>query len=218
VTEPAPRWQERAVERSLRTAKARAVSRSERFIEAATGLLEETGAIDFTVQDLVERSGLSLRAFYQHFASKDDLLLAVFEEAIRAFVAELRAALDGIEDPMGRLHTYVTSFYSAAATNRPVSQALSKFLMLLTQNEPGDVARVLDPQTSLLLEILEAGAAAGQFRRDISPRYLTLLLTQTIMAAVEMNVLGTYLTGGALGGDDLWLYCRAAVAAPPGKR
>jgi hypothetical protein len=39
-------------------------------------------------------------------------------------------------------------------------------------------------------------------------------LTQTIMAAVEMNVLGTYLTGGALAGDDLWLYCRAAVAAP----
>ena len=203
------------MERSLRTARAKAVSRSERFIGAATQLLGETGAIDFTIQDLVERSGLSLRAFYQHFATKDDLLLAVFEEAIRTFVAQLGTDLAGVDDPLERLHTYVAGFYSAAETSQPISRALTKYLMLLTQSEPGDVARVLDPQTSLLLEIVEAGVAVGQFRRDIRPEYLTLLLTQNLMAAVEMNVLGTYLTGNALSGDDLWAYCRVAVVAEP---
>ncbi len=84
-TEPAgdPRWRERAVERSLRKARARAVTRSDRFIAAANALLQETGRTDFTVQEIVERSKMSLRSFYQHFASKDDLLLALFEELIR---------------------------------------------------------------------------------------------------------------------------------------
>ena len=35
---------------------------------------------DFTVQDVVERSGQSLRSFYQYFAGKHELLLALFEE------------------------------------------------------------------------------------------------------------------------------------------
>jgi AcrR family transcriptional regulator len=214
VTEPSPRWQERAVERSLRTARAKAVSRSERFIGTATQLLGETGATDFTIQDLVERSGLSLRAFYQHFATKDDLLLAVFEEAIRTFVAQLRADLAGIDDPIERLHTYVASFYSAAETSQPISRALSRYLMLLTASEPGELARVLEPQTSLLLEIIEAGIGTQQVRRDVSPQHLTLLVTQTLMAAVEMNVLGAHLGDQPLGAESLWRYCHGAVAAP----
>jgi AcrR family transcriptional regulator len=72
-------WRERAVERSLRSARERAVSRSERFITVATQFLYETGSLEFTVADLVERSGMSLRSFYQHFSGKDELLLAVFE-------------------------------------------------------------------------------------------------------------------------------------------
>lgn len=203
------------MERSLRTARAKAVSRSERFIGAATELLGETGGIDFTIQDLVERSGLSLRAFYQHFATKDDLLLAVFEEAIRTFVAQLRTALEGVDDPLERLHTYVAGFYAAAQTSQPISRALSQYLMVLTQSEPGEVARVLEPQTTLLLEIIEAGAGARQFRRDISPGHLTLLVTQTLMAVVEMNVLGTFLGGDPLGADAVWAYCHAAVVGAP---
>ena len=47
-------WRDRAVERSLRTARAKAVSRSDRFIRTATELLSEPGRTDFTVQELVE--------------------------------------------------------------------------------------------------------------------------------------------------------------------
>ena len=54
-------WRERAVERSLRTARAKAVSRSDRFIQAAIEILTETGRTDFTVQELIERSKTSLR-------------------------------------------------------------------------------------------------------------------------------------------------------------
>ena len=38
---------------------------------------------DFTVQDVVERCGQSLRSFYQYFAGYHELLLALFEESAR---------------------------------------------------------------------------------------------------------------------------------------
>src|SRR3954465_7179044 len=75
-------WQQRALDRSLVEAKRRALNKSNGFVEAATELLDETGGLNFTVQDVVDRSKLSLRSFYQTFASKDDLLLALFEECV----------------------------------------------------------------------------------------------------------------------------------------
>jgi AcrR family transcriptional regulator len=213
-------WREKAVQRSLRTARERAVSRSERFIHVATELLYETGSLDFTVQDLVERSKMSLRSFYQHFASKDELLLAVFEEAIRSYVGSLRDSVTAEIDPVEKLRVYVTSFYGAGeSSNRQASAALSRYLLMLTSADPTELARVLEPQIALLSEIVEEGVAAGRFRQDLSSAVLTILITQTLMSAVEMNVLGTHLTGKPVRAEDLWAFCASAAtiaAAAPG--
>lgn len=196
------------------------MSRSERFIEVATDLLFETGSLDFTVQDLVERSQMSLRSFYQHFASKDELLLAVFEEAVGSFVEGLRQTVDEIDDPLEKLRVYVTAFYGAAdQANRPASTALSRYMLMLTQDEPGQLARVLEPQIALLFEIVEAGVAAGRLRGDLPPGALTLLVTQMVMSAVEMKALGAHLVGDGLSAEQLWDFCTGGVGGtlrPPG--
>src|SRR5690242_2988337 len=75
-------WQQRAPARSLDEAKRRAPHTTNGFVQAAMELLPPTGALNFTLQDVVDRSKLSLRSFYQTFASKDDLLLALFEEYV----------------------------------------------------------------------------------------------------------------------------------------
>ena len=43
------------------------------------------------MQEVVERSGQSLRSFYQHFDGKHELLLALFEESVTSTVQFLRA-------------------------------------------------------------------------------------------------------------------------------
>lgn len=205
-------WRERAVARSLRSARERAVSRSEQFIKVASDLLFETGSLDFTVQDIVERSQMSLRSFYQHFAGKDELLLAVFEELVGGFVDSLRRTLDDIEDPLEKLRAYIKAFYEAADDdNRAASTALSRYMLVLTQDDPAQLARVLGPQISLLSEIVGAGSASGRLRGDVPPEALTLLVTQMVMSAVEMKTLGAHLVGSGLAGEHLWAFCTGGV-------
>jgi AcrR family transcriptional regulator len=207
-------WRERAVARSLRSARERAVSRSERFIQAATELLFETGSLDFTVQDLMERAQMSLRSFYQHFGSKDELLLAVFEEAVGSFVDDLRRTIDAAEDPLEKLRLYVTGFYAAADSANPAaSAALSRDLLMLTQDDPAQLARILGPQISLLSEIVDAGVAAGRLRTDVPAPALTLLITHTLMSAIEMKALGAHLVRDGLTPEDLWAFCTAGAAS-----
>src|SRR5205807_117089 len=84
---PAVSWREQAVSRSLDSARARAEDRVQRFIDAALELMSESpSGKDFTVQDILATSGQSLRAFYQYFGGKQELLLAVFEESVAAGV------------------------------------------------------------------------------------------------------------------------------------
>ena len=55
-------------------------SRPKRFMKSALAILGETGRTDFTVLEVVERSKTSLRSFYQHFSTKDELLLALIDK------------------------------------------------------------------------------------------------------------------------------------------
>ena len=81
VTSPSeePAWKQRAVERSIKTAKLRAAQRVQRFLDAAQAIIIEKGTTDFTVQEVVDRSRQSLRSFYLQFDGKHELLLALFE-------------------------------------------------------------------------------------------------------------------------------------------
>jgi AcrR family transcriptional regulator len=218
VTLPDATWRERAVERSLRSARAKAMSRSDRFIEVAMELLSETGRTDFTVQELVERSKTSLRSFYQHFGSKDELLLALFEEVIRISAEEWRRAVAAQDDCVAGLETLVLTMYAQAVeqTMGGVSRALTAYHLQLAQSRPSDYARVLAPMSDLILELVRAGVETGRFRDDIDAETLAMILMQTLVAAAHMHALGAYLTGDPLDAERLWAFCLGGLTGTPG--
>src|SRR3954449_5343425 len=94
-------WRDQAVARSLDSARVRAESRVQRFLDAALELMNDnTTGKEFTVQEVVERSGQSLRSFYQYFGGKQELLLALFEEAVRSTAEALRTKVEEEDDPL----------------------------------------------------------------------------------------------------------------------
>ena len=87
-----PAWRERAVARSVNAARSRAEQRVQRFLDAAFDLIDEKGTTEFTIQEVVDRSQQSLRAFYEYFDGKDELVLALFEETVREAGDDIRAS------------------------------------------------------------------------------------------------------------------------------
>ena len=81
---------ELAVARVLDPARARAETRIQRFLDAALELMNTSPDREFTVQEVVERSGQSLRSFYQYFEGKYELLVALFEDSVRSTAETLR--------------------------------------------------------------------------------------------------------------------------------
>src|SRR4029078_4104610 len=104
-------WRNRAVARSVDPARTAAEARVQRFLDAAVELMNDSESDDFTVQNVVERSGQSLRSFYHHFAGKNELLLALFEESVRNTADYLLEAIDTLDDPLDRLRRYTVEYY-----------------------------------------------------------------------------------------------------------
>src|ERR1700734_3236532 len=123
-----PEWKRLSIERSLQGPRARAQARTDRFVGAAMELMAESGNIDFTVQDVVDRSRMSIRTFYNFFASKDDLLVAVHDTILATeVVPRLWRRCEAVSDPVERVRAYIEGLYDLTADRNPASRALSTF-------------------------------------------------------------------------------------------
>ncbi|HTR71599.1 MAG TPA: TetR/AcrR family transcriptional regulator [Mycobacteriales bacterium] len=209
-------WRDRAIERSLQSARARAVSRSDRFLQAAIQILSETGRTDFTVQELIDRSRTSLRSFYQHFSGKEELLLALFEEVIAGSVADWRAETATIDDPVDALHVVLERIHRQAGDPKGagLNRALSVYHLQLADSRPSEYARVLAPLRELISEIVRRGVEGGSFRSDIEPETLAIIMMQTLVGAAHMHALGAELGGEPLDSEQLWDFCTGGLFGP----
>jgi AcrR family transcriptional regulator len=204
-------WQERTVERSLKAARQRAISRGNSFIAAAVELLRTTGKVDFTVQEVVDRSGMSLRSFYQHFASKDDLLLAVVEESVHYHVERARRRVEAETDPVAQLRALLVAMFGSQETDDPASRGLALFHWHLADARTDEFAATIQPYVDTVGEILASGVAAGRFRTDISVPVMAGLVTHTLVSILDMRVLGVQAVREDIKADDIVRWCLSAV-------
>jgi AcrR family transcriptional regulator len=186
---PAISWREQAVARSLDSARARAESRVQRFLEAALDLMNDSESDkDFTVQQVVERSGQSLRSFYQYFGGKQELLLALFEEFVRSTAEHLGEVIAEQDDPLERLHTFVVEYYRmcrparrGTKNKRRPTPAMVGFAQQLLTGHPVEAARAFVPIVSLFEEVLADAAAAGVVRPEVRRRSVAGVVLEAIM-------------------------------------
>ena len=199
--------------RSLDPARVRAEKRVQRFIEAALDLMSDSApGMDFTVQDVVEKSGQSLRSFYQYFGGKQELLLALFEESVRSTAEDLQDRIGHEADPVERLHRFVVEYYwlcrpTPKGTGRKQSpRALAEFAQQLMTVHPEEATRAYAPLVSLFEGVLEEAVAAGVVRGDLGRRRLA----GVVLEAVMFNAFSMTIGGAAAesdGGDpaeELW--------------
>jgi AcrR family transcriptional regulator len=212
-----PEWKRESVERSLRSARVRAQERTDRFVAVTLELMMERGTTDFTVQDVIDRSHMSIRTFYNFFASKDDLLVAVYETILADEVApRLRKRCEAKKDPIERVRTYIDAMYEITTDVNPASRALTTYRNRLAETRPDDLDRAFKPQVDLLVELLEAAAAAGRLQTPLRIETAAHLMHQAILADVHARILGSH-EALAVSAEELWQFCAMGIGVEPAK-
>ncbi|HWC39840.1 MAG TPA: TetR/AcrR family transcriptional regulator [Acidimicrobiales bacterium] len=216
VDEPA--WRRRAVSRSLTAARSRAEERVQRFLDAAFALIDESGTTDFTIQEVIDRSGQSLRAFYQHFSGKDELLLALFEETVRESGQDLRQAVESETDPFERLHAFTIRLHDwcdpegrsrrrGSHNRRPIME----FTLQLVADHPEDVKAAMAPVTDMLLELLEEAVSVRAIK-VADTRRAAVLVQQTVLSSWLGSLLAQS-PRSRVTAEETWEFCLHGLQA-----
>jgi AcrR family transcriptional regulator len=213
-----------AVARSLDSARARSEGRVQRFLDAGFELLSaaESGK-EFTVQEVVDRSGQSLRSFYQYFAGKHELLLALFDEAIRSTADRLDELVAKELTPLERLHCFVIEYYrmclpapkGRASKNNP-TPVMAEFSHELLTSHQDEAARAFVPLVTLLEKVVADAVDAGEVRAGLAYDDAAGFILSTIMfnATYASTISGLKPHDPAQAADGMWQFISAGVLAP----
>jgi AcrR family transcriptional regulator len=122
--------------------------RERAILTAFERLLEERSLHDISIDDIARGAGISRPAFYFYFASKEAVLLSLFERMIAEAVEIRGDALERLqEDPAARVRQGLTAFYDVFRAHRAVTLA-------------GADARATSPEVRALWSgVMEAWAA-----------------------------------------------------------
>jgi AcrR family transcriptional regulator len=82
-------------------------SQRERLLQAMVEAVGQRGYDETQVRDVVARAGVSRKTFYELFDSKDDCLLAIYDEAAQCLRAVVRRAYESGVTPRERIDTAV---------------------------------------------------------------------------------------------------------------
>lgn len=77
------------------------------IVAAASKSVREQGVRGLSVSVVLDRAGLSTRAFYRHFDSKDQLVAAVFLEMARAEKRRLRRTMAEATTPVEAVAAWI---------------------------------------------------------------------------------------------------------------
>ncbi len=173
----------------------------------------ETGRTDFTVQEVVARSKTSLRAFYQHFSSKDELLIALLERTMAPSTQAWRTETSELDSAAAiKLIIDRISAEPESSTQDSLNRAMNLYNQHLAETRPRDYARVLSPLHDLLRDVVQRGITEGVLAPKLDVGPAAAIVMQTILGALRLHWLGAELTGAPIDAAHLYDFCIRASA------
>lgn len=214
------RWRKRSAERATRQVRTKAEARSDHFLKIALDLLSEGGTDNLSVRKVVERSGMSLRSFYQSFSGTDDLFLAIYEEAtLGGLDRQLDAVAKAGDDPMDRLRAFMEAEWIVLdQASSLLQRSLVVYHQRLSETKPAELAALLEPQHSALTELLKQCCSRGLQGPDLDDSVTASLLIHLMMEMLQARVLGFEVGGNSISADRVWAFVQSAFSNGGGRR
>jgi AcrR family transcriptional regulator len=130
---------------------------------AATRLIAQHGFEGMNLRMLADDIGVKAGSFYNHIASKEELLYSLLSDTMVELMAGVESALAGATDPADALRRFVAFHIEFHAARRDEVFIGNAELGSLSAEHRADIVARRDAYEQRLLAILRAGEKTGQF-------------------------------------------------------
>jgi AcrR family transcriptional regulator len=146
-----------------------------RMLEAAAALFDAHGVHATKVADICAQADVAQKTFFNHFASKGQLLRALAEEASKQLLADIESARKAGRGTRERLALFFEGVAASAASAGPLRRELLTELIhaIHASGTEPDQARRLHAAFGALVQ---DGLGAGDVKRSVASETLTEML------------------------------------------
>ena len=200
--------------------------RGELILCAADELFLEKGYHDTSIDDIAARVGISKGAVYLHFASKEDLVVALLERGMRQLQATLDEILAAPGTPREKLYAVMRQMCSSMMSRQRLQLVEALFhtpelhgrLMERRETFGKLFGKLWEEPQNQIAALLEEGKAAGEFDPDtptpimlslfwgmVNPRHFkTLIVEKQMSSDLVVAHLGRCFFKGVAPGGPAW--------------
>ena len=146
------------------------------ILRAAIRTFARSGFFGAQVADVARTAGVAAGTVYLYFRSKDDLLVSIFERVMSEAIAEGRAALAGIADPLERLRRIAHLHLDRLSRDRDLAIVFQVELRQTTKFMERFSNTLLRDYLGILRDVIAEGQAAGVVRPGINPTLAAKML------------------------------------------
>ena len=140
-----------------------------RIIEAATKVFAKNGFYQSKIAQIAKEAGVADGTIYIYFENKDDILISLFEEQMKAVLDNMTLQLTKIDDPAEKLEIFASTHLDLIENHKDMAEIIQVELrqsgkfMKEYKNE-----RFLE-YLDIIGDIISEGQKRGLFRKDVIP-------------------------------------------------
>jgi AcrR family transcriptional regulator len=158
------------------------------LLDAAVVVMSEYGYDGTSVNDVLEEAGLSTRAFYRQFDSKQALLTALIERERDRVASHLEKAVKSADDPLAAVEAWIDAFLDLLynpeiAPTTAIFTAPSVLASYTLATSLPDMQRMFCPP---LIRALRAGQRAGVLKSS-TPEADAYCIHALVHAAIDVH-------------------------------
>ena len=124
--------------------------RRQQIIDAAKQALIEGGANSLVLRDVADQIGITHGNLQYYFPTKNDLLIAIFDQAVEKYTESMKVAVSATSTRKGRLDALIDA---GIAELKAPETALWRMMMSLADHNP-DMASILKKENDLYEEVV----------------------------------------------------------------
>ncbi len=156
---------------------ATSIDKRDALLRAAIDTFAARGFFNAQVADVARAAGVAAGTVYLYFRSKDDLLTSIFERTMKEAIAEGRASIAGIADPIERLRAIARLHLDRLGRDRALAVVFQVELRQSTKFMERFSATQLREYLGIIRDVdrRRPGAAGLPPRRQPDPRRQAVL-------------------------------------------
>src|SRR3954465_9951486 len=139
------------------------------ILRAAIETFAARGFFNAQVADVARAAGVAAGTVYLYFRGKDDLLVSIFERTMRAAIADGRACVAPLADPVAQLREIARVHLERMGRDRSLAIVFQVELRQSTKFMERFSSTLLREYLGIIRNIVAAGQASGVFRKELNP-------------------------------------------------